>query len=487
MKSEIELRPYQVKVLNEITVRFKEEKEVVLAACPSSGKTIITMKFLQNNPGRKVLILTHGTDVLRKQWRNELSEKGITASDQPGEHDICFGLPQGHRQLKALGKLDYLIIDEAHEFTFATTVQELIKTLKPKKILYLTGTPSKFIAKGYNPTIVPAIDLIASDNISDLYVGMVSTNAKLDDSSFNKDGDVIRSQEGKLEKSVDSDMDNLLTAIHKRLRETGAFKGNPTARKLAKWGPTLGKLHKTMIACSSIKQAEKVQKYFEKNKIEVLSSNNETDPKGTNIDLFISNESTVKVLIVVQRGILGFNLTDLVNVVDLTCSRNIDRIYQLYARVMRKHETYTDKYFFKFSTEEHMLVSKFYMDAALMLMFPDFISKYNGRNLNACEVLVHRPRGKRNEKSSEQGKKASTKEKTLTIDKLFYDTVKAGAMLRDIHNKIGQVENEYCYVKFGYIKNKILADNKSKIDKVTEADLLFFMKNKFLQEHCYVD
>ena len=40
-------------------------------------------------------------------------------------------------------------------------------------------------------------------------------------------------------------------------------------------------------------------------------------------------------IIVVGRGILGFNFEQLVNVVDMTGSQNIDRIFQLMARVVR--------------------------------------------------------------------------------------------------------------------------------------------------------
>ena len=228
-----------------------------------------------------------------------------------------------------------------------------------------------------------------------------------------------------------------------------------------------------MIACQSVKQAKKVEKYFLKNGISVISSNYENDVGSDNIQAFI-DDPALKVLVVVDRGILGFNMPDLVNVVDLTCSKNIDRTYQLFARVMRKNDKYPDKYFFKFADEEHMLLAKFYMNASLMLMFPDFISKYNGKNLNACEVIVHRPVEPR-ERNEDGDKKEAVQKLSPTgvnVEPVFYETVKAGALLIDIFNRIGDRTNEYAYVTFGEIQRKVfgkvICDSAGKKETIIE-------------------
>lgn len=450
----IQLRPYQLEVIEKLNLLFKTEKEAVIASAPNSGKTVIATEYIKQQSNSNFLILTHGTNVLKAQWNGALKASGLDYSDQLGKSRVAFGIPQSIYR-KEGHKVDFLIIDEAHEFSFAEMVTLIKEKFQPSKIIYLTGTPSKFIAKGYNPIIVPAIELIKQGYSSDLYVGMVSTSAAIDDDDFNGSGDLKESKAKKLEKTVRADLDSLLTAIHKRLSETGMFKDKPELRKLVQWAPTLGKLDKTMIACRSIKQADEVQKYFESKNIKAVVSHSQNDADSQYIEDF-KNQKDIKVLIVVDRGILGFDMAELVNVVDLTCSRNIDRIYQLYARVMRKSEKHTRKYFFKFSTEESMLLNKFYMNAALQLMFEEFISLYNGKNLNGMRIPEFKAKGERKEK--QEGKEKSEKPKKIAIDSVFMKTIQAGTFLIDIKNQLGVESNEYAYITFGEIKNKYLGN-----------------------------
>lgn len=447
----MKLRPYQEEVLVKLNQALKTKNEVVIASAPNSGKTLMAIEFMKQESNKTFLVLTHGTIVLKEQWSEKFAEAGLKASKQLGQQRVTYGIPHGvHR--KAGAPVDYLIIDEAHEFTFAEMVKEIKTKFKPKKIIYLTGTPSKFIAKGYETIIVPAIDLIKQGYSSDLYVGMVSTTANIDKDDYNADGDVKEKKATELEATVETDLDSLLAAMHARLCETGAFKGSPRLRKTVEWAPTLGKLQKTMIACRSIKQANKIEKYFDTKGINCLVSHSLNDVQSENIQLF-KTSAEYQVLIVVDRGILGFDMHDLVNVVDLTCSKNINRIYQLYARVMRQSKDSPKKYFFKFATDPEMQLMKFYMNASLMLMFEDFISKYNGKNLNGCKVPVMVPRSPRNSEAGVGSSKSKVLNKSINIDKLFMETVQAGAMLIDIYNKIGQNTNEYAYTTFGEIKS----------------------------------
>lgn len=473
------LRPYQIEVLKEINARFyKGDREVVIAAAPSSGKTFMITEFIKSNPKNTFLVLTHGTTILKDQWQKEFKLANIKAATTLGISKVTYGLPQGmHRKQLKNHKIDYLVIDEAHEFTFAKNgmVQKVIKNLNPNKIIYLTGTPSKFIKRDYKPIVIPASTLIEQGYVSDLYVGMVSTDAKLLEKDYNNKGDTTNKGDFKLENSVDIDLDNLLLAIHKRLKETNAFKGSPNARKLVNWAPTLGVLNKTMIACNSIKQCEKVKEYFIKHNVEVITSESHSDPESLKVQEFIDNEH-IKILVVVNRGILGFNLPELVNVVDLTCSRNIDRIYQLYARVMRKNENYSQKYFFKFSPHNHMVLMKFYMEASLSLLFKEFISKYNGKNLNGFEIPVHVKSRNRKSKSNANGAtKKKQHIKPVPIDKLFESQVSAMKLLMDIYNKVGSEYNEYAFTTFGKIKG-YLCDGNDSWRHITKESFINFMQ-----------
>lgn len=484
-----ELRPYQKETLEKLNIEFQCGKtEVVIAAAPSSGKTLMMLKFIQDNPTSKFVILTHGTTVLKEQWEKEF-KKWIpeikTSTKIDSKATIRYGLPQSlSRRNLEKAEIDYLIIDEAHEFTKATMVKKIIKNGKPKRIIYLTGTPSKFIKDGLTPIIIPASRLIEGGFVSDLYVGMVTTEAKLQERDYNSKGDTTIKGDQKLESAVDKDLDSLLEAMHKRLTETAPFpKATPTARKiLPQWAPTLGKLHKTMIACNSIAQCKRVEDYFGRQNIKVISSDSQNDPESKNIETFI-NDKDIKILIVVNRGILGFNLPELVNVVDLTCSRNIDRIYQLYARVMRKHNDYPQKYFFKFSPEDHMIIMKFYMEAALSLLFEQFISVYNGRNLNGFEIPYHvKKQKKSNTNTILNTNKKKRPLKPIPIDDLFQSSVSALKLLTDIYNKIGREHNEYAFTTFAKIKANLKGEDYISVEEKKQL-LLKMAKNGEVRPH----
>ncbi len=439
---QIKLRDYQVNILKQVNQEFDSgTKELVIAAAPSSGKTVVAISFIKSRPNDKFLVLTHGTNVLKSQWTREFKDFGVKASTIPGKFHVTYGIPQGRKHLEKLNNLDYLIIDEAHEFTFAKTVQNLIATLKPKHIIYLTGTPSKFVAKKTKIICIPAMDLIKQGHVADLYIGLTTTGAKLDSKDFNSEGDVKEAKAAKLEVSVEGDLDELLKSIHSRLEQTH----NKTYSM--NWDATLGKLHKTMIACRSTIQARKVEDYFNSKGIKTISSNYKTDPDSYNIERFLK-ENDIRILVVVDRGILGFNMPSLVNVVDLTCSRNIDRIYQLYARVMRKHPDYENKYFFKFSPKELMVHTKFYMNAALNLMREDFILQYSGlKSLNQLKIPVKRKERTPNNETTD----------TVTSyepnEEIFYGKVQAHEFLIDALDK--QCSADYAYVTFGTIKTQV--------------------------------
>lgn len=445
----IKLRDYQEEALKKVQFILSTKKDVVLAASPSSGKTVMALEFIKRNSGT-FLILTHGQTILKQMW-----EKEINLLLPEEKHRITYGLPQGLRN-KDIPVVDYVIVDEAHEFTFAKMVQDILKKNSKAKKLYLTGTPAKFIAERYDVVIIPAIQLIDQGFISDLYVGLFSTNAQIKWEDRNESDDVVEGAYKKLEKTVETDLDSLLESMVKRLKSSGLTKDNAYLSKATEWAPVIGKLNKTMIACASVKQADKVLKYFKKKNINAISSNSVNDPDSENIQKF-QDDNSINILIVVDRAILGFNMPNLVNVVDMTCSHNINRIYQLYARVMRLNEEVNKKYFFKLTVDDEMQVTKFYMEASLCLMYEYFISKYNGKNLNTLEIPVKVDTRKAREGTAES-KKNSPKPRILMVDDDLFETVSAAKLMTDLFNKSGQDLNEYAMVSFKDIKREVWGD-----------------------------
>lgn len=453
------LRDYQEACITELDEKYKKTNKVVLSICPSGGKTTTAIQYAHRKKLR-TLVLSHGTTVLRTQWGEALNEHKIEWSEDFTQL-FTVNLPQSLHKRKVFPKIDLLIVDEAHEFYFADMVKTIIKKAKPKQIMLLTGTPSKFIKEGYETIIVSADNLIQKDFINDVYFGLASTTENLKKSDFNTDGDVKPSINFKKTKST---LDELMMSIHKRLNET-IFKKKPLVQMNA---PTIfKKLHKTMIACNNIKQADEVGKYFNDIKVNTVISHNTNDATSENIQKFL-DDPAIKILVVVNRGILGFNMPEMVNIVDLTCSRNIDRIYQLYARVMRKHPKHPTKFFFKVVPEKQSDLYKFYMSASLCLLRKDFISEYNGKNLNGMEIPILKTKKARVQKgTSEKTKETKSIEKFIPIDALFQGTVEASQLLIDIYNKRDKKYNEYAYTTIGKLR-EINFGEKRRITNVSE-------------------
>jgi superfamily II DNA or RNA helicase len=512
----ITLRPYQQEVLNNVEDRIsKREKEIVIAVCPSGGKTIMAIDFILRHNSENILVLTHGTNVIKDQWANEFKEYGVVASDDISTKcKVKFGLPHGFFRKDTVKrpfgtkKTDYLIIDESHEYTEADMIVGIIKALEPRYIIYLTGTPSKHIAKGLKPIIIPALDLVEKGYISDLYLSLVSSKVRFTNDDFNDKQDLKIESIQTLEKNTKNDVDELIKEMVKRLKEPNTTKqvnglGRLNTKKV-KLPDTisyiLGRLDKTMIACASVKQAELVHKCFNNMKISSILSHSNLDLDSSNITKFM-NDSDIKVLIVVDRGILGFNMPELVNVVDFTGSRNINRIYQLYARVMRKSDKHPHKYFFKLTNVENQSAMAVYMTGSLCLMNKDFIEKYNGKNFNDMEVPVlsssHKIR------KGESATRESIKKKPLSKIKFpdFYSDVPAtGVLLKYVAENKSDTFNEFAFTRIADIKKhfgervndsegnkqKLLELAKSGADRPKRNDKLgIFLNNYISNGGCY--
>lgn len=470
----MQLRSYQEDTLLAMQSFFEQNKNhFVLASAPSSGKTTMAIGFAKRTKNKKFLILTHGQNVLKEMWKKEI-ETSLSDEDQKR---VDYIIPQQVRGGKKVDQYDFIIIDEAHEFTFATMVANILEQNPNAKIIYLTGTPSKFIyrnkklkssGKGgkYYIHIIPANEIVKQGFIEDPYIGLFSTTANLKDADYNSDGDVKEAAYKKLEKNTEASVENLLEALVGRLKSK-ATKNKPNLAKLAKNLPSIGGVDKTMIACASIRQAERVNAYLLKKGYKSIISHSQEDLNSENIvgpDGFMSNPD-IKFLVVVDRGILGFNMPELINVVDMTCSRNIDRTYQLFARVMRSFEG-RDKYFFKLTSEEEKVNTKFIVSAAISLAWREFIEKFDGKNLN--DMLIPVFRSKRENKGAKKGKTGQKSVKIAPIDEMFGLKIKAMQLMTNIYNKDGEILNEYAMMKYGDIRREVFDERINMVWSVDE-------------------
>lgn len=457
---QIQLRNYQSNALNDVIESFKTNKNCVLSMAPSGGKTVTAIEkikiFLKENSTSRALIIAHGQNILKSMWQKAL-KKYLT--EEEISRVIC-DIPHNHRKMDLKG-VELIVIDEAHEFTFAKTVEEILQKLPKAKKLYLTGTPSRFIAKGpeeYPLVMVAGAELVENGFMSDLSVGLFATKARLTEEDRNRYGDLSPEAIERLEKTTKQDVEACLDAMLKRLKDFGFLKipAVPLIRNRSPW--SFGWLEKTLWACASIKQAEMVFKHLQSKNISARISHSENDPDSLQIlgdgngDLgFLHKDDKTLVLVVVDRATLGFDMPWLVNVVDMTGSHNPDRCYQLLSRALRKNPEKPDqrKYFYKINNEKERDITKIYMTATLCLLWPDFLSKYNGKNLNGMRIpVIDVQKRSKNKGEPTKVRKKNTVKKSIIEENLF-ETLNTVEMLKDMLHKCGEPLGEYasCSIK----------------------------------------
>ncbi len=319
----------------------------VLAACPGAGKTTISQmvinRYVAMSPNSRVLVLTEGQNTLKNQYIQELDSAHIkidfSYGDFTSDAQVRVGLPQSIGQIKE--GFDLLVIDEAHNFYFAEMVQEIIKKFNPKHILLMTGSPTKFNLHNQKNRTQYGIHYISAELLQRQGVF----------SAVNMD--VIRVMDKK-----DA------AAIVARALSFAKAKGDD--------------LSKIMIACPSIEFAVVVSTVLASYNYRVALSTSKNDQDDQEIARFKSGEANA--LIVVGKGILGFNDSNITALFDFKSSDNIDSAYQLFARVLRKHSKSVVKSYYRIADKDFNK-QVLTLHKMLGLMKTEIFTGFTGKNL----------------------------------------------------------------------------------------------------------
>ncbi|WPZ08794.1 DEAD/DEAH box helicase [Roseivirga spongicola] len=449
------LRPfeYQHKLLQGLNEAYKEHEEVVLAACTGAGKTKMSIyfveKYLKENKHSRVLILAHGTVVLRSQFHLSIAEsrpsftyKAIESRGELEEsrEQVVVTLPQTVSG-QDLSGFDLLIVDEAHHFYFGKTVQDMINQGRFKKQLLLTGTPSSFVLRDYKILCIAENEVIDYGQISDLSIEIASSSYDFSMDDFNKSQNI---KDGiKIDDAhTQFTMDELLKQIVKRLKSI--HKNDPEAyyqlQGTVNWSLSFKSIGKTMIACQNQDQARSVANYMRKNGVSYALSTSHTDSESTEIDRF-QDDPDCKLLIVVNRGVLGFNMPELETVIDMTLTQNIDRIKQLMGRVLRVHPNENKKLFVKIAPISLKEYYKYIMTCVMCLTDKEYLTTYNGKNFNSMRIPVKRIT---NPNPTENKKKTTSTNEFQPID---FEGMPSIELFKQLSNKEESVLNGYGYVE----------------------------------------
>lgn len=341
---------YQIKAAQKVLADAKSGKYVasVLAACPGAGKTTISHHIINmivaSNPNVKILVLTEGQTTLQDQYLNELKSPNTPINFTYGEFDsnaqVRVGIPQNIKNLD-WESVDVLIVDEAHNFFLAPMVQDIVKKFKPSMKILMTGSPTKYNLHNQNNFSKYAIYYISAEELQDR--GVFSA----------VDMDVVRTVDKKLAQSA-------IAACIKT-----AYKNNDDLTKI-------------MVACPTIAYANRVGGYLTSIGRKVAISTSKNDQDNALIDAFKAGEYDV--LVVVGKGILGFNDKEMTVLFDMRSTDNIDASYQLFARVLRTHPQDVKKAYYRLADKDYnkQVLTLHKMHA---LMRRDIFTNFNGKNL----------------------------------------------------------------------------------------------------------
>jgi hypothetical protein len=392
MKRNLVLRGYQEGAVDHIM----KTPVCVLAIAPNGGKTEISIKvidrYLQKNPNAKILVLPHSTNVLKDNYYDRLEETkaNFTYSKEfDPNSSVHISLPNSEK--KITGKYDFVIVDEAHENYFATREQRLIKNINPSKQLLLTGTPSIFIRKGGFDIFFIAANQIPEIYSAKLNLELVASNYKWL-GNYTNDHEVKKSFMFNVDdtrKTLEAVMDKLLQRLQTKFTPV-QFNHPSWVTKFKNWAFTYDQIGKTMIACKTISQANTVYDILKnEHNMNVGLSHSLNDTESSIINDFKAGEYNV--LVVVNRGRLGFSDVNLMNLIDMTGTHNPDIIFQMFCRVLRGTPDMT-KYYMKVTPKElhNMSLTHLSVCAGLMLTDIKFLKIYNGRNFNDIQIPIIR-------------------------------------------------------------------------------------------------
>jgi len=163
----IEWRPYQTEIIDAVFVDWQSHNSVLAVAATGAGKTNILFgvveRYISENPGARVAIMAHRKELIDQPlarlgqfWPHLTQRAGIVMANTNDCHRQIIiatvqtlGNKKDHRlqELLSYGKIDLLIIDEAHHCKNEGTYNNVItglRTANPAlKLLGVTATPER--------------------------------------------------------------------------------------------------------------------------------------------------------------------------------------------------------------------------------------------------------------------------------------------------------------------------------------------------------
>jgi superfamily II DNA or RNA helicase len=457
---------YQKTFLKEEFPKIYTKRKILFAAAPGAGKTVTSIAcitdFLKENPKSRVLVLTHNQNVLKEQYYNELEKHKVSftySKDIDSNAQVVVTIPSSINNKTNLPEFKLIIIDEAHHFYQTKKekgmVEKIIIKTKALYELLLTGTPSKFNNnKNKIHTFAVTInELYDRNQVSDVIIELATSNLNLSYKDYNINQELTQKAITKeTESDVHKTLENVLDKLLIRLRSWHKDKPELYSKLShnANWLPILGELKKTVIACKSITQANRVSEYLNNKGVNNLLSHSINDKDSLMIEKFRNNPKYL-VLVVVDRGTLGFNMKELENIIDMTGSQNIDRILQLLCRVNRVHKDVKNKLFIKVTPINQVDYMHAIMCAVVAMFDKEWFLKYNGKNFGDIPIIIRKENNQKNTKPNIKSNNNNNKIKVIDFIGL-----PAISFFKTLNHKRDDVLSGVEYTTLSSVRNKFL-------------------------------
>jgi superfamily II DNA or RNA helicase len=504
-KRGMDIRDYQDKTIT-LTI-INDGDKVVWAVSPNGGKTEMAICFidlyLQDNPTHKVFVSTHNTIILGNNFYDRVLNKNPTFTHQLVTKDneidftkqVIVSLPSTLNRRK-LPKFDLVVIDEAHQMYESdytpeegSMVKRIIKKSGIKKELLLTGTPSYFVRKNqeqkreiYKMFFVPMSKVYDAGGCSDVIVEMAGSSYYITDKDYR--GDEIKDSFSFKEQETNKTLDDVNQKIYSRIvspfRNSRKYSNKELFKPLSiplDWSIFRKKLGKTLIACRNEPQAKKTADYYKKNGVDVALSTYKDDKDNKEIERF-QTDPNCKILVVVFRGILGFSFNEIENVIDMSLTKNINRMYQLFCRATRKLEG-VDKLFIKVIPSDREPHFRVRLTGMLCLMHEEWFSKFNGKNFLELDVPS---KTKRTSGGTGGGTNGGTnKPKKEPFPMLGLPSM---SLLKDLYTKKDELYSPICWSTVGTIMRDLNVEvgKRGNITLEVIEDLYSSFKDKSFKE-----
>lgn len=380
----------QERVIKQLSVEFQESDRVLLNAVCAFGKTITTWLFIKQliASGKRVAISTYSRKEIRRQWwyknldfnivpahmiqivcseqdvRNLQLRRvpAISNSNISDTKPVTIFIPQSISKHGDMGKFDYFIIDEAHEFldTENRKLKRIIESSSHSgtKFLGLTGTGFELLKQGgffhdskciiYDMPTALKDELVNDCETYCEYFDFTLAKKYYSGTELNKKGSKFLKHEVvtalKLKEILKSVKGKTLVIVPPLCDETICN----TINRILGNGAAVRKT-------SKIQDHEKNEKMFR-------------------------NSSQTNFMVVMRMCGTGWDFPELRNVIDLTFTKNPKVIIQRLSRVIRKKvDKILPKYIYCADQSKSETEVYFYLGSAFELMTEKGIRNYDGK------------------------------------------------------------------------------------------------------------